>query len=212
MTAPFPILIADDDATSRLLLKTMLGRWGYAVTEAKDGPEALALLQQPNAPRLAILDWLMPGIDGVEVCRRLHPAGPASAFYIILLTTRSEKEDIVAGLEAGAEDYIIKPFNRDELRVRVKTGTRIITLQADLEKQVTNLQHALDHIKTLQGILPICMFCKKIRDDGQYWQDLESYIKAHSTAQLSHGICPDCLKREYGINPEAPNEKTPPSP
>jgi phosphoserine phosphatase RsbU/P len=203
MSSPFPVLIADDDAASRLVLKTMLSRWGYAVTEAKDGPEALSLLQQPDAPRLAILDWLMPGIDGVEVCRQLHAAGPVSGFYIILLTTRSDKEDIVAGLEAGAEDYIIKPFNRDELRVRVKTGARIITLQADLEKQVANLQHALNHIKTLQGILPVCTFCRKIRDDGQYWLELETYIQAHSSAQLNPSICPDCMQREFGAKPQA---------
>jgi phosphoserine phosphatase RsbU/P len=212
MTSLFPILVADDDAGSRLLLKTMLSRWGYAVTETKDGPEALAALQQPEAPRLAILDWLMPGMDGVEVCRRLHAAGPAHSLYIILLTTRSDKEDIVTGLEAGAEDYIVKPFNREELRVRVKTGTRIITLQTDLQAQVTQLQHALDHIKTLQGILPICTFCKKTRDDGQYLHDLENYIQAHSAAHLSHTVCPDCLRREFGGDPAAILGKTPPAP
>ena len=212
MTSPFPILIADDDAALRLLLKTMLSRWGYAVIETKDGPEALAALQQPNAPRLAILDWLMPGMDGVEICRRLHAAGPANALYIILLTTRSDKEDIVTGLEAGAEDYIVKPFNREELRVRVKTGARIITLQTDLQEQITKLQQALAHIKTLQDILPMCKFCKKIWDDGQYWHDLESYIQAHSAAHLSRSICPDCRQRGFGSDLAATNEKTPLSP
>ena len=106
-------------------------------------------------------------------------------------------KDIIAGLEAGADDYIGKPYEKDELRVRVKVGERITALQSALVEQVRSLQEALAHVKTLQGILPICMHCHKIRNDQQSWQRLEKYIAEHSDAKFSHGLCPECMKKHY---------------
>ena len=101
------------------------------------------------------------------------------------------------GLGAGANDYIVKPFNREELRARVKVGERIIKLQSSLAARVEELQEALSHIKTLQGILPICMYCHKIRDDKEAWGRIESYIEKHSEVRFSHSLCPECLEKHY---------------
>ena len=191
------ILIAEDDITSRSLLKHMLAEWGYEVVVTKDGNEAWEALQAEDAPKLAILDWIMPGPDGVEVCRKVRQLDVSNPTYIILLTSRRNRRDIVSGLEAGADDYISKPYETDELRVRVKVGERVAALQSALVEQVHSLQEALVHVKTLQGILPICMHCHKIRNDQQSWEKLEKYIAEHSDAQFSHGLCPECLKKHY---------------
>lgn len=128
------VLIAEDDAVSRRLLEATLMRWGYEVIVTRDGNEAWQVLQQIDAPPLAILDWMMPGMDGVEICRMVRQHGDEPYIYLILLTTKSLKEDIIEGLDAGADDYLTKPFNPSELQVRLRAGTRIISLQADLIK------------------------------------------------------------------------------
>lgn len=194
------ILIAEDDFTSRRMLEAMLVKWGYEVVIACDGNEAWDILQTEHAPKLVILDWMMPGMDGVEICRKVRQDIEDSPFYLILLTMRDSKEDIVSGLRAGANDYISKPFNREELNARVHVGERVIELQSALATRIKELQEALVHIKTLQGIIPICSYCKKIRDDQQYWQQLESYISLHSGVQFSHGICPECYENHVKPN------------
>ncbi len=137
------ILIAEDDPVSRRLLEATLGKWGHAVVVARDGDEALAVLQSADTPALAILDWMMPGLAGVEVCRRVRQAPAATPTYIILLTAKTEKEDVVAGLEAGADDYLTKPFARVELRARIEVGGRVIKLQRGLAERVEELNQAL---------------------------------------------------------------------
>jgi phosphoserine phosphatase RsbU/P len=189
------VLIAEDDATSRRILQILLSQWGYDVIITCDGDEAWQALQQSRSPQLIILDWMMPGKDGRELCRLVRAAEDLKSKYIILLTSKGYKEDIVSGFEAGADDYITKPFERQELQARIKVGERILVLQNTLAERVDELEKALIHIKTLQGILPICSYCKKIRDDGNYWQLLESYISDHSDAQFSHSICPDCYEK-----------------
>ncbi|RJX35150.1 MAG: DNA-binding response regulator [Desulfurivibrio sp.] len=197
------ILIAEDDLTSRVMLSAVLKKDGHEVEVTASGPEALAALQQPAAPRLAILDWMMPGLDGLEVVRRIRAMPSLPPPYIIILTTRGGKADIIAGLEAGADDYLAKPFDPGELRARIAVGSRLISLQEKLSAQVQELRKALDHIKTLQGIIPICSFCKKIRDDQGYWDQVEAYVSRHSEVSFSHGICPECLQKNY---PECFNE------
>jgi len=113
------VLIADDDPVSQRVLEAFLTRWGYEVSRAENGAEALRKLEAREAPRLAILDWMMPGIDGVEVCRRLRAANPVLPLYVIVLTAKGESEDVVEGLESGADDYVTKPFDRAELRARI---------------------------------------------------------------------------------------------
>ncbi len=189
------ILVAEDDAIAQLMLKTMLIKAGYDPVITADGAEACRLLLQPEAPKLAILDWMMPGMDGVEVCRKVRELKSDTPAYLILLTSRDNREDIVAGLKSGANDYIIKPYDVEELHVRIGLGRKIIELQTTLAGRIRELQEALEQIKTLRGILPICMYCKKIRDDKQYWQQVESYIADHSDAEFSHGICPECYQK-----------------
>ncbi len=126
------ILIAEDDAVSRRVLEGFLARWGYEILAVEDGEEAWAALQEENAPQLAILDWMMPHVDGVEVCRRLRQRGPEPYVYVLLLTAKGQKQDIVEGLEAGADDYLTKPFDPGELQARLRTGRRILALQEAL--------------------------------------------------------------------------------
>lgn len=126
------VLIADDSLVSRHLLQATLSNWGYEVVVACDGTEALAALQSPDAPMLAILDWMMPGMTGPEVCRAVRQKSREAYTYILLLTSRNQKEDVVAGMDSGADDYITKPFDQHELKVRLRAGTRILELQAQL--------------------------------------------------------------------------------
>lgn len=191
------VLAAEDDLTSRLVLAAALRQWGYEVLSACDGNEAWTVLQAENPPKLVVLDWVMPGMDGIEVCRRIRERDAESPIYIILLTTLGRKEDIVAGLKSGADDYVTKPFDNDELRARIQVGQRVVELRDALAHRVEELQAAISHIRTLQGILPICMHCHMIRDDQESWQRLEHYIQEHSDAQFSHSLCPECLEKYY---------------
>ena len=130
------ILIAEDNLTTRRILETILIKWNYEVVSACDGNEAWEKLQEKDPPQLIILDWMMPGINGVEICRKLRQRDTAEPMYIILLTARDDKNDIVEGLGAGADDYIAKPFDKDELRARIDVGRRVVELQkALLEKE-----------------------------------------------------------------------------
>jgi response regulator RpfG family c-di-GMP phosphodiesterase len=115
--------------------------------------------------------------------------------YVVLLTSRDASADIVAGLRAGADDYVTKPPHEDELLARVHVGVRVVQLQQALADRVSRLEDALSSVKQLQGLLPICSYCKRIRDDQNYWQQVESYFGAHTDVQFSHSYCPDCYDR-----------------
>jgi sigma-B regulation protein RsbU (phosphoserine phosphatase) len=188
------VLAADDDRTALTILSGLLEQWHLEVSTAADGLAAWQQLQQPDPPSLAILDWEMPGLDGVEVCRRVR-ANPATAhLYVVLLTARDSRADLVQGLDAGADDYVTKPFHLEELRARVQVGIRVARLQENLSDRVAELQVALSRVKQLSGLLPICSYCKRIRSDSDYWEQVESYIAQHSDARFSHGICPPCYE------------------
>ncbi len=189
------VLIAEDEIVSRRLLESALPRWGYDVVTAIDGGEAWARLQEPDAPTIMVLDWLMPRLDGVEICRRIRTHPRLGSVYIILLTSRAAIEDVVHGLEAGANDYITKPFDAAELRARMQVGVRVVNLQTALAERVREVEDALSRVKQLQGLLPICSYCKKIRDDQNYWHQVESYVSNHTDARFSHGICPECTDK-----------------
>ena len=147
------ILIAEDETVSRRILKMTLESWGHEVTEACDGAVAWRLLQSADAPPLAILDRTMPEMDGIAVCRMARQQQSATPVYIILLTTKSSKQDIVVGFEAGADDYVTKPFDRDELHARVEVGIRIVDLQRSLAQRVAQLEQALGQLKRAQETL-----------------------------------------------------------
>ena len=186
------ILIADDDAVSLLALQAMLRKRGHEVVTAADGAEAWQALQQPDAPRFAILDWMMPGLDGVEVCRRARAEPRLGNLYLILLTSRDGKAHVIEGLKAGANDYVSKPYNRDELEARVNVALQMLRLQDEVRARVRELEEALTNVKQLQKLLPICSYCKSVRDDQNYWVEVDRYLQTHSETTLSHGICPRC--------------------
>jgi len=190
------ILIAEDDVVSRKVLTSFLEKWGHEIIAVENGNDAIEILKSNNSPSFAILDWMMPEKDGTEVCRWLRGQNSGTFVYVILLTAKTEKDDIVEGLSCGADDYITKPFNQAELKQRVNAGERIITLETKLQKKISELEDALQNIKQLQGILPICAWCKKIRGDDEYWHGVEDYISSHSDTDFTHGICPECLEKE----------------
>ena len=173
------ILIADDERVSTLMLGRTLEQWGFEVVVAQDGVEAWERIVSDQPPALAIVDWEMPGLDGIELCRRIRATSLRSPVYVILLTARNSRQDLVAGLEAGADDYLTKPFDPDELRARIHVGQRTLGL--------------IENIKRLTGLLPICSYCKRIRSDQNYWEQVDSYITEHTDVLFSHGICPPCL-------------------
>jgi phosphoserine phosphatase RsbU/P len=189
------VLIADDDRVTGEILARTLQRWNYDTTVVCDGAQAWEYVRTTVEPTLAILDWMMPELDGPEICRRVRAELPFANMYLLLVTAREARRDVIAGLDAGADDYIIKPFDPEELRARVAVGVRILGLQQKLAERVEELQAALANVKQLSGLLPICSYCKRIRGDDQYWQQVEGYIADHSDAQFSHGICPTCYTR-----------------
>lgn len=188
------ILLAEDDPDGRDFLRMILEHWGYEVITTADGAAALEALRS-EAPPIALLDWMMPEVSGVEVCRRARRDPELEGRYLLLLTARSEKSDIVQGLEAGADDYLIKPVEPEELRSRLRVGERVIRLQTRLADRVRELQEALDKVETLEGLIPICSYCKNIRNEQDYWERVEQYMGSRTTARFSHGICPSCLAK-----------------
>ena len=196
------VLVADDDATLRYGLGAQLQKWGYDPITCEDGSTAREWLMGPDPPPLAILDWSMPGADGVTLCREIRENPKIKTMYVMLLTARDTAAEMVAGLEQGADEYIVKPFDWAVLRARLNTGARVAVLQNSLAQRVDELQQALATVKVLSGLLPICSYCKRIRRDGNYWQQLEAYISEHSEADFSHGVCPSCFeeaKKEFGF-------------
>ncbi len=194
------IIIAEDDVVSRRFLEATLSRAGHNVLGTGDGRAAWRALVEEPGPAVAILDWMMPGMSGLDVCRRARQEPHTALAYLILLTARGSRHDVVEGLGAGADDYITKPFDRDELLARVRVGVRVAELQMSLAERVKQLEEAAANIHRLQGLLPICAYCKKVRNDQNYWQQVEAYLGDHSDLVFSHGICPDCF--EKFIRPE----------
>ncbi len=192
------IVIADDDPVARRLAEFALRNCGADVTSVEDGEAAWRLVQCRTQPMLLVLDRMMPGMDGVELMRRARaaqdpPAQDRPPLHIVMVTSAGRPEDIADGLEGGADDYVVKPFNQAELRARARVGLRMLGLQESLAGRVAELEEALQNVKALKGLLPMCAYCKKIRVDEEYWQQVEGYISEHSEATFTHGICPECF-------------------
>ena len=209
------VLVADDLDVNRKLLRSLLAADGHDVIEASNGTDALQILQGATGPIVGLIDWEMPEMEGIEVCRQTRAIQDAPPIYLILLTVRDSKQDIVAGLGGGANDYITKPFDKTELLARVRIGKQMVELQQTLTERVLELKEALVSVKQLGGLLPICSYCKKIRDDQNYWTQVEAYVGKHSDAKFSHSICPQCYEDiikpqmiQLGVDPD---EKLPSS-
>ena len=188
------VLIAEDDDVSRFKLEELLAGWGYQVISTADGLQAWQALAADDPPRLAILDWIMPGLEGVEVCRRARATPRLAGLYVLLLTARESQACLSEGLRAGANDYVTKPFHPEELHARIALATQLVLSRAELAARVKELEEALAQVKRLRGLLPICSYCKSVRDDQNYWHELDRYVSEHSGAQLSHSVCPACWK------------------
>lgn len=196
------ILIAEDDYTTRLMLQVILEKWKYKVVVAENGIEAMKEFERHQLPQIAILDWEMPEMNGLEVCEKIRELELQTPVYIIMLTGRSATQDIVNGLDAGADDYVTKPFDENELRARIRVAERMVRIQESLSNTVEELSEALDQVDTLQGILPICTHCQSLRSDNEAWQRLEKYIESHTMSKLSKSICPDCMEKQYSDGEE----------
>jgi PleD family two-component response regulator len=190
------VMIIDDVAENLKVLGNILRSKGCRVAVATNGKQTLEMIEK-ILPDLILLDIMMPEMDGFEVCKRLKESSQTKDIPIIFLTAKTETIDIVKGLELGAVDYITKPFNASELFARVRTHLEL-KKALDREKElIKKLKNALSKVKLLSGLLPICVKCKNVRDDKGYWRRVEEYLADHSEAQLSHSLCPNCVKELY---------------
>jgi CheY-like chemotaxis protein len=205
------VLVADDDAGTVRLLVDLLSDAGLEVTAVSDGGRALAALLAPDAPLLAILDWSMPTLEGPDVCRAVRIAQTTMRPHLLLLSAKSRTADVVSGLEAGADDYLTKPFEPEELRARVFAGLRTVSLQAQVERRIHELQEAAVRPRPGACALPICSYCKAIRDGDNAWKGIEEFFAAHGDLAFSHGICDECLHRTLAQvqGSEGPFRETP---
>jgi sigma-B regulation protein RsbU (phosphoserine phosphatase) len=189
------VLVAEDEVVSRTVLTETLTDWHYEVVAVSDGEAALAELVKPDGPRLGLLDWEMPHLTGIEVCQRAR-AALADPPFLIMLSGRRDTADVVAGLEAGANDYLTKPFQEAELAARLSVAVRTLELQQALADRIAQLEQALAQVRTLRRLLPICGWCKKVRNDQNYWQQVEEYFLEQAGTRFTHGVCPECLEEQ----------------
>ncbi|MEK7774441.1 MAG: response regulator transcription factor [Candidatus Zixiibacteriota bacterium] len=188
------ILIAEDDHVSRVLLESLLSGWGYNVASAHDGAEALRLWKEMPDLSLAVLDWIMPKIDGLGVCREIRKEIDRPA-YIVMLTSRVEHKELLTAFDRGVDDYVTKPFIPAELRVRIKSGERIVSLDRELRRRVQELEDEKLHVSHLRAIVPICSHCKKTRNDNAYWNEVDNYLARFGAIQTNQPACPECAHK-----------------
>jgi DNA-binding response OmpR family regulator len=191
------LLVVDDEPSNLQLLGSLLSNeFGCDICFATSGRETLEFFESVQ-PDLVLLDVNMPGMDGYEVCRAIRATEGCREIPVIFLTAQGEKADIIRGFEAGGADYVVKPFEMQELLARVRTHLELKLSRDELKRQKDELEAAINRIRRLEGVLPICCHCKKIRNEENLWEQLEVYIADHSEALFSHGICPDCKEKHY---------------
>lgn len=171
------VLIAEDDPVSGLALVGKLKRLGHEVTVTKNGRDAWYAYRTGN-PQIVITDWMMPVVDGPDLCRMIRADARVQYTYIIMLTTSESKEDYIAGMNAGADDFVTKPFDLEGLKARLRVAERVLNLQSTVDQ--------------LEGLLPICSYCKKIRDGNNVWQPVEDYVEHRTDTSFEQTLCPDC--------------------
>lgn len=190
------ILVVDDIPENIRVIGNLLKAEGYTVLAATSGEQALAMAMAKK-PDLVLLDVQMPEMDGFEVCREFQQTEELKTIPVIFLTARVESDDVVRGLAAGAMDYVTKPFRQQELLARIHLHLELRRARESERRLISELRQALEQVKTLSGLIPICASCKKVRDDGGFWKQVERYVEEHTMAHFSHGICPDCVRRFY---------------
>lgn len=188
---PGKILVVDDNTANIDVMLTFLEMEGYDISIATSGKMALHVTKH-DLPDLILLDVMMPDMDGFETCRELKKDPKTAAIPIIFVTAKKETTDIVQGFQSGGVDYISKPYRQEEVLSRVNTHLQLRHLMETQKQLINELNQALNEVKTLKGILPICSYCKKIRDDKGLWHQMEKYIATRSETEFSHGICEEC--------------------
>jgi len=179
------ILIAEDDIFARSVLEASLRKLGHELVSYADGEAAwTAFMMEPQ--RVVISDWLMPGMDGLELCRRIRNAGGDYTYFILLSNLSATGENLDQAMAAGVDDFLAKPANPNDLRARLHVADRILNYATQVQQ--------------LESFIPICSYCKKVRDDEDYWHTVESYISHHTNTRFSHGVCPECMRTH--IEPE----------
>jgi len=197
------VLIVDDFYQNIRIVANILKRENYQMTFAQTGKSALECTKTKDFD-LILMDIVLPNMDGYEVCKALKKNSETKDVPVIFLTGKTDTESILKGFEIGASDYVTKPFNESELLARVKTHLKLKKardiqnqLISEKENLISELQKALEEIRTLKGFIPICASCKKIRNDEDYWEQVDVYIQKHTEIKFSHGLCPACAKKLY---------------
>ena len=176
------VLIAEDDVVSAKVLSTLLQRLGYQVAIARDGDEAWKLFEAEPV-RLIVSDWMMPGTDGLALCKKVRAHhGIPYTYFILLTAARTSAENYKLAADGGVDDFLTKPIDRDALQMRLHVAARILKFTAE--------------IRQLKELIPICTYCRKVRDEENYWQQVETYIQKETGSRFSHGACPDCCEKE----------------
>jgi CheY-like chemotaxis protein len=192
---PLRILVADDEPVSLKRLTSVLEAWGHTVVSVANGAEAWDAYQAGEL-ELIVTDWIMPEVDGIELCKRVRQAEEGSSDYTYIIMLTGKEQGLVEGMSAGADDFVTKPFVPAELRARLQAGRRLLDLKRSLDLRVEELQAALSRLHRLEGLLPICSYCKNIRDEDDAWQSVERYVSTRSDAHFSHSICPSCYQEK----------------
>jgi phosphoserine phosphatase RsbU/P len=175
------VLIAEDDPVSSLVLVAKLKKLGHEVIVTENGRDAW-YAYQTNAPQIVITDWMMPMVDGLELCRMIRADTRIQYTYIIMLTALGGKGSYVEGMTAGADDFVTKPFELEGLKARLRVAERVLNLQSTVNQ--------------LEGLLPICSYCKKIRDKENVWHAVENFVEHRTDTSFEHALCPECAKEE----------------
>ena len=187
------VLCVDDDPATQVILSGIIEDAGWKPASAMNAAEARDALAVNPDIRVVLLDWMLPDGSGVDLCRELKAISGA-LLYVILVTVRGAPEDVETGLDAGADDYLVKPVSPVEVRARVRSGFRAADAQRQLAERLAQLELALKRVSNLESLLPLCMYCRRI-NSSETWQSVEDYLWEHVDVKLSHGCCPDCLSK-----------------
>jgi sigma-B regulation protein RsbU (phosphoserine phosphatase) len=187
------VLCVDDDPATQMVLSGIIEDAGWQPESALTATVARGVLAANPDIQVVLLDWMLPDGSGVDLCREFKAASGAS-LYVILVTVRGAPEDVETGLDAGADDYLVKPVSPVEVRARIRSGFRAADAQRQLAERLAQLELALKRVSNLESLLPLCMYCRRI-NSSDAWQSVEDYLWEHVDVRLSHGCCPDCLSK-----------------
>jgi DNA-binding response OmpR family regulator len=187
------VLCVDDDPATLVILSGIIEDAGWQPTSALNATEARGLLAAGPEIQVVLLDWMLPDGSGVDLCREFKAIAGAS-LYVILVTVRGAPEDVETGLDAGADDYLVKPVSPVEVRARIRSGFRAADAQRQLAERLAQLELALKRVSSLESLLPLCMYCRRI-NSSETWQSVEDYLWERVDVKVSHGCCPDCLSK-----------------